>query len=252
MNIENYSPEELFSEQFSIEYEDEIDAIWWEIIRLKLHILFLKKLTTFPFDVFNLKSPTENFWDFVIGTFYDMSILIIWRIVIDNDTGTLTIKQLKNKIKQNINNDELRTQFVNSLRTIKFEKEIESIENKIKVIRNNYIAHFNKDRNLESKKAITDEVKITLLELETVSNAIEKLFDLLCFSFKKSTLPVGYLIPDSENDLDKILDQLVRNSTILNMPEEQPKLWEHYKSYFNEFKINIINEYRVKFDLQKV
>lgn len=141
--------------------------------------------------------------------------------------------------------------FVQTLNSIDFDNSIETIEKNIQLIRHNYLAHFNRNRNVESKKEFFNEVKVKLLDLEKAKDLINSLFKLLCFGFEKSTISLGYIDPDEENDLDNILETLVKESIILNMPEQQSKLWKHYKERLSVSDIDIINGYREKFGLPK-
>lgn len=251
MHLFDYSSEDIFNDEYLAIYEEELDAIWWEIIQLNTLILLLKRLTQFPFELFLLKKPLQNFWDLVIGSFFDECVMIIWRIVSDENPKTITIRKVQKNVSKNLKNDTLRSEFDISLNSVNFDNSIESVEKNIQIIRHNYLAHFNRTRNIESNKENSNEVKIKLLDLEKVNDQVNSLFELLCFDFIKSTLHLGYIDPDKENDLDNILNTLVKDSIVLNMPEKESGLWKYHKENLTESEIDVINTFREKFGLPK-
>ena len=53
-------------------------------------------------------------------------------------------------------------------------------------------------------------------------------------------------------DLEDILDSIARNSFLLNMPEEHPDRWGHHRKRLGKKELDLLNKYRVKFDLPEL
>jgi len=78
---------------------------------------------------------------------------------------------------------------------------------------------------------------------------------LLCFDYQRAVLPIDYLYPrkDERTDIEELLDCVVRNSGIINLPEKDPTIWPMLREKWKkENVIGVINEYRLKFGLAEV
>ncbi|MFH1195279.1 MAG: hypothetical protein V1720_06180 [bacterium] len=248
------SPDKILNQDFLDEYNATIESIWWQIISLCSKMTVLEKVNSFRFDLFDNDYPRNHFWNLVISSFFESSILCIWRISIDNsnDEG-ITLNQLKNKIIQNIVNEEIKTDFKEKLKNLAFEKNQKEINEKIKAIRHNFIAHYNIPRN-KSTLSVNKLYSMDFNELKSANSQIINYFDFLCFSAKKSTYtlkyqpnikhPVGI---DNRLDVERLLDTLVKESYFISGKEEIKEIWEKDINQLLDDDLEEINRYRIKF-----
>ena len=89
---------------------------------------------------------------------------------------------------------------------------------------------------------------------------INTVFDLMCFS---STYSVNFpeysqnvIPPDDQqrtSDIENILDWIIKESNLFKMPENEPKYWlQHKQENLTDEDIRFINDYRVKFGMNKI
>ncbi len=101
----------------------------------------------------------------------------VWRISIDDGyTEGLTLNQFKNKIIQNISIEDKRTMFREKLNELKSNESVSEINDKIKQIRHNAIAHFNRRKDVTSKTQ-NELPPLSFDELEKVQSNMLKYFD---------------------------------------------------------------------------
>jgi hypothetical protein len=168
--------------------------------------------------------------------------------------------KLKNNIRKNIIkiNDNLED-FNKELKKIKFDDARKNIKAKITALRHKKIAHFDKNWNIDLSAKSLNELIPELNEIFAICSKINELFDLLCFSEKRSVEYVEYnpkikrpMEPDYKTDIDEILDNIAKESDLLNMPEKQSEFWPHYKENLTETELEMLNNYRTKFNLPRV
>jgi hypothetical protein len=58
--------------------------------------------------------------------------------------------------------------------------------------------------------------------------------------------PPGY---DSRPDIEIILDNIAKNSPLLNLPEKSPQAWKYRKDMLPETDLELLNKYRRKFKM---
>jgi hypothetical protein len=178
--------------------------------------------------------------------------MTIWRIAIDTDSQVLTISKLKNEIVVHVK-AEFAEQLRATLKSLAFERKIESFRLRIKDIRDNYIAHFNLDRHLRPTPEEVKEDKAVLDELKSYTNVANDYFNFLCFGKRRALLPWGYISESSDSlDVDDILSRIARDSPVLNAPEINPGLWSRIRQGLPHEEIDTINRYRRKFNLPDV
>ena len=114
MQLKEMLPEELIDHSWLECYEQQITAIWWQLVRLSSNILILDKLTAFPFQLFVLE-PLP-FWELVVVNFFDISVMIIWRVSLDTDADAITLRRLKNGVMQNLQREEYLSELRQVLR----------------------------------------------------------------------------------------------------------------------------------------
>ena len=218
-----------------------------QILKLNKSIYVLRKITAFPFKFFE-QVIEQHFWELVIDSLFETSVMILWRIAVDSDKNGLTLKQFKNQISLHF----LDHAYSKKLKKIIKERHLNDEIEKIKIIRHNFIAHMNRKQHIHSNAANLLEDPLELSDLEKYQKTVNEYFDLLNFGESFATLPWEYLSENKEDDIDYILDSIVKNSAVFNGPEDNPQLWAGIKDTLTESQLEILNIYRAKFNLPLV
>lgn len=256
MNLKEIQPEDLIQPEWLDTYKKNIEVIWKQIIKLNSNRYCVKRITEFPFDLFEpIRTP---FWLVVLDNMIESSIMIIYKILIDSGSDTLTLRSFKNEIIQHFE-EEFKPQFKIGLKAVKFGKIKSELEIKIRDLRNNYLAHFKREFNAQIPPDSLKKLTIFLPDIYDLTEKINTYFQLLCFGYGYAETYFAYssnVIPplgaDPRSDIEIILDTIAEKSDILNMPEKQPWLWEIRKKSMSPKGIDILNHYRYKFGLNKV
>jgi len=245
-------PKELILPSWWNSYEENLNVIWRQLERLNSSIFVLEKILTFRFDLF---TPfDQNFWILVEGALFETCVMTIWRIGVD-EKDSFTIRQLKSSISRNLKNENYKIEFKKLVKEIQFEETVSRIKPFIREIRHNYIAHFNLQKHVNPTSAEIKERTLLFSELKSFRNALNKMFELLCFGHISGVLPIDYQCPpkSKSTDIDQLLDSVVQNSGIINLPEKDPAIWPMLREkWVKENIIGIINGYRIKFGLPEV
>lgn len=254
-------PKDMLAENWLEEYEQSIDALWVQIVRLNMLIYILEKINAFRFDLF-ADLQQSHFWFLVESAFFESAIMTLWRTVIDNSYADgLTLQQLKNDMFENqrIKTAADRQAFRKILKDIDFEKTLQNFRPTVEEIRHNYIGHFNLDKHLHPTTEDIAARKLVFSELVHLKDMTNLFFRALCFGHTKMVLPIAYdetvkhpVGSDSRTDIERILDSLAKQSVLLNLPEKQPLRWKHRRERLSEENMEVINRYRRKFGMPTV
>jgi len=91
MQLEQMTPEDLIRPSWLTQYEKEMTAIWWKLVRLSSNLFILKKVDCFPFDLF---APIpQPFWILVRYSLFDTSAMIIWASGVGSQCGRLNASE---------------------------------------------------------------------------------------------------------------------------------------------------------------
>ena len=94
------STEELLRNSIRPEKLDDyikwIETIRKEVSRLNSYIYCIKRITEFPFGL--LRHNPSPFWTCVVDSMFESSVMLIYKIWIDDDDRTLTLKRFKDEI----------------------------------------------------------------------------------------------------------------------------------------------------------
>ena len=241
--------EDVVLEKSSIdEYKKTIDFFWDELTKLNTNIFIIKKIFEFPFDLF-CSPQNKIFFSRVVWNFYENSVLIITKLATDEGRDLHTLLQFKNWVFQQIK-PKYESDFRQRLKEVKFDLRTKKILNKAEDLRDNVFAHFNRDK-------LEQIPNLNLSELEELKDKLNSLFDALLFNVEYEMLPPSYdenaIHPkEHQTDIEVILDLIAKNSELLNMPESRPEVWKGHKEIYDKEAIEIINEYRKKFNLPEV
>ena len=260
MKIQDMPPKDVIEPSWYASYEQNIEAVWWQLVRLNSTFFVLEKILSFPFDLFQPMPGTKNFWKLVENALFETCVLIIWRVGVDNVYNEgLTLQQLKNQIFQHLRREDYHIQLKDIFKKGHFDGRISSLEPKIREIRHNYIAHYNLAKNVSPTPEQIKQRPLLLSELKQYQNTLNDYFDLLCFGHQRALLPIDYhpdvihpVGTDSRSDIERLLDNVARESSLLNLPENNPDHWNAFRRNLSKENIQTINKYRVKFELPPV
>ncbi|MCK4526740.1 hypothetical protein KAW18_05160 [candidate division WOR-3 bacterium] len=253
MNLNLLDAEEVLMEDYILEYKKGMDFFSNELIWLNVNMYIINQIRNFPLGLF-CHQYDMIFFSMVLSNFFDTSILIITRLVKDTGEDLYTLLRFKNNLIQHIKPD-YKSYFAKRLKEVKFDAKIDNMLKKAKKLRDVRIAHLIKDSIFNVEKVVSFDFD----ELENLCNALNSLFNVLAFNVEYDMLPIPYsnkfkqnLGTDYKTDLEKILDSIVENSNLINLPENQPELWERRKARMPDDQIKLFNSYRKNFDLPEV
>jgi len=256
MDLNAMDPKELIGTDYFEDYKKETNALVWQIIQLNYNLFFLEKIVKFPFRIFRI-NPLP-FWHLITDSLFETSVMIIWRLV-DKNEKTLSLFNLKNKIKHRLIKKEYQKQFTKELERIKFDNRIASLRTRVEQIRHNRLAHFNRKWIIKPTEAQIEQSTFSLFKLKELRDSLISLFQFLRFGVStklfyqdtsaKHEYPYGYDKPD---DFEKLLDAIIKESEVLNLPENNKTQWLLHKKRLSQRDIKVFNSYRKKFHLTEV
>lgn len=262
LNIQDISPEDAIDPNWLPEYKKQEEAIFWQIVQLNTQCFILQKISQFPFEP--LYAPHRvTFWTTVYFSLYESSLMTIWRIAVDTGSDFLTLKSLKNGIYKNIRNDghypaqDIKDALSSAIRNVDFENKLSQIENSVRDLRHSYVAHLKRERATGSEPRTSDPFPFN--KLKEMKEVIIQHFEILTFNRTFLYLPLQYAenVRESEPlhripDIEKLLDQLADQSSILHEPEDNPHVWIHRRKRLSPETLSQINNYRERLGLGSV
>jgi len=253
MDIHDLKPEDVIIKDHLEYYEKGMDFFYQELISLNVNLFILEKIFDFPFYLFT-NYGESIFFRIVLQNFFHSSLLIITRITTDQGTGTFTLPRFKNNIRQH-SKSKYKNDVDNALRQVKFDKKTRDMLGKAKKIRTQKVAHVLEEIVFGEKP----EEKVYFNELQSIRDQLNLLLDTLSINTEHMMLPIPYSPDvthpkdrDNRTDIEKILDSIALSSTILNMPEKEPRAWSYKLKTITENELNLINNYRSKFGLSEI
>ncbi len=253
MDEDHPNYKDVLDPTFWPEYEERMETYFWPQLRhLNANLHILNKIMAFPFDLFVGKREEMPFFDVAITNFLEMSILICTRLLSDSEsTGTYKLDSFMGHLVKAVK-DEYKPSLTARLAKIDVKAMRTFVRNTLKPIRDDYIAHA--DRNKFGIISDKDQ-RILISYLMRLHGRINELFDVLSFNTDYIKLHPQY-DPSQMNrgtsDIEQILDHIARDSYVLNMPERVAVFWPERRTKFRQKDIDIINSYRVKFGLKSV
>ncbi len=222
-------------------YEQDLDRIWRDVIHLNSNYYILEKINSFPFDLINEET---TFWEVTYTSIYESSILIIWRLLQDNQSAT-SMTKFRNDIVWNLIDNDYKEIFLHDRRKYSLRAIEKKYSSKIEKIRHNRLAHSNKDYfSWSLLPSFANNIEIKLDDIQKIKNVISEYFDLLCLTVGRGQWPIEYMEHsvglEHESDIDRILRLLLKDNCLVNMPEEQEESWPLYKDH------NLTNDDLVK------
>lgn len=249
MNLIKLKPEDIIEKEHYEEYRRSLEIIWWELVRLNSTIFVLEKLTYFPAKLVVQKGK-EHFLNLVFKNFIDISIIIIAKIFTDPSADTHTLKWFKKQVQNKYLIKKYISEYNKVLKDNKFDKELNSLLERIHKIRSKLVSHLVRDYVLVEYDS---DLKLSLIDLKNCVEAVAKLFRILCFGHDHHLYPLEWspnlVRPDYINyrtDIDEILDEIALRSHTFHLPEKKPELWQKIRDNSNESEIVKFNNYRKK------
>jgi hypothetical protein len=234
------------------EYEHQVDFFYIDqLVPLNSNIFIMGKILQFPFSLFT--DPEDRiFFSLVLRNFFQAGLLTITRLATDEGKDVNTLLHFKNWVYMNIK-PEYQEQYRAHLKKTRFDKEIQSLFEKARTLRDSEIAHIKRDFQ------IGEQDRLNFEELKRLCDSLNSVLEILSFNVGHMMVHLPYssevihpMGTDNRSDIEKILDSIAKESIILNMPETGPEHWPIYRKTRSAEELEQINKYRGKFGLQSV
>jgi hypothetical protein len=248
MDINNKKPEDVLKPEFVQTYGKLHKDIWGRLIHVNTNLTILEKMQNFPFH--RIYSPQGNiFWTMVYWNFLYMSVVFLHSLTIDKGNKKHVLKMFANRILANWIKDAYKPEYQKLLKEAKLDKRIKPIRAKIKNMRDKVIAH----RILDMSRASVTHVEgVKTAELHQVYEDVERLFRVCSFGAQYiSNFYVSGIIRGKpvKEDIDELLDLILKNSNWLNKPERKKDFWPAIREIMSAEDIAELNEFRKKYGM---
>lgn len=252
MDLTTLDPATIIREEWLRDYQDGLDLIWYELIRINANLFILDRIQKFPFRLFGVEEGRSSFWESTFVNTYDSIIMSLWKITLDTNSNSFTIYKWKNGIKNNLRNGEHRHLISGEIDAASKIKQKE-INARITTLRHKVVAHLDKESNLGVSAEVMKERRVYVHELRLLCEDLNKLFGCLCFNHEHGCLPIDYtgLSGDYKysSDIDRLLERIADDSGVIHIPEEFPDEWPEQRQKYSEGDLEIINHYRSRLGL---
>lgn len=242
-------PEEVFVPDFLPAYAQLHQDIWFRLIRIDANLQILETIGRFPLR--HLYAPQNNiFWTMVFWNFVHMSVILLHSLVSDKTKNAHTLPNFRNTVLNHLRTDSYIFAYRKRLNQTKLDKQLVPIRKKIIRMRHEVVAH----RFLDTQGCLkTPHIEgVSISELRKVFEDIKRLFETCCFGSEYFTTLYPPLVPGHkppEEDIEQILELIVKNSYWLNTPERRAPFWQAEKQYKSPEQIEELNKWRAKFGL---
>ncbi len=241
--------EEVFSKEKAKEYEARFKVIWDNLVTAHSSMFVVEKVRNFPRHL--LLPPYEHTFLSLVGrNFSHQAALTVINMLTDKDERSATFKTFTKWIRNNCL-PEVSDKVSTYLDQINSSEEVKSLQKRAWKLRSKLLAHLDWEYILDPSKLV--KIQITPEELHVLVSETEKALSKLCVEGGVSLLPLEYspLVQhpkgsDPRSDIERFLDLLAADSHFLNMPEEQPCLWEGLAKDWTEEKKEVFNHWRRK------
>lgn len=234
------------------EYEAELQELWFQAVALNTNLFLLGRITGFPFGLLGI-SP-HPFWIMVFRALYESTVMTLCRISLDARRETLTVQRFRDDVIANLRSEELRRAFAEHLASLAFDAKLAAISEGAKGLRDKHLAHLNRELARDPEKRGGYPV-LPVDALQMACEGVCTLVDALSldvglgFDFIEYNADVIHPVgTDSRPDIDRILDNLARESVVLKMPDEQPHSWSDvWSKRLSAEDGALLNQYRERF-----
>lgn len=247
------NPEDVLKAEALDEYRVAMAEFHVRLVSLKTDIFIVQKILDFPIGLFTVLED-GLFLRRVVHNFCETAVLQITKMATDQVANARTIRKFKNFMHRAIK-DEYRDDYRQILKEAKFSSRTESLLDKAKKLRDTQIAHSLRDPAAETGP----EDSITFGDIKSLCDELIRLFEVASFSSEFMYLTISYdprvqhpAGRDARPDIEKILDSIVRESSVIRMPENRPEVWRHLRERWSQAKIDQFNAYRRKVGMPEV
>jgi len=246
VDLSRLDPKEVIKPRRWDEYEQGLRWIWAELVRLNTSQFILKRIG--PFHNVLMFGPDDGlFIPHVITALYDLCLLGVTKLATDKGKNRHTLPNFKNRVLREFMKDAYRQSFQQQLALVRFDKRTQELLDSARMIRNNFVAHLNAEALLRpSQHPRIDPDQ----DLPVMCEALNSLFETLCFHHTYRLLPMAYDLPDRKPDVERILDLIAAESSFVNLPETRPRVFQRRRKHMAEDgRLEIMNEYRRRLGL---
>lgn len=225
-------------------YKAELNVIRDQLSTIANNLIIMERLTIFPYHLF-VAENRKVFWSMTNKAFFDATVLA-FSTVLAKGGESISIRRFKNNVFNPKNyrldniDDEVSEILKEKIKEVDFEKSIKPLEEEIKSVRNQHVAH------LDSRKALSpEEVVPYMLSLETFKQALEilnQLFQILGLGGCYKLEFWDYWDSSRKLDIDEILELVVGQSywfsddPIIDFDKAYEKLSDKDKVIFDEWR----------------
>lgn len=248
MGIEDHDPKEVILPAWLDQYKKEMDPVYWQLTQFNSNIYIMEKITSIDLNL--LGTATNNFWHLVLASMFETNVMILWRLVDPSDV-TLNMRIIRDHIRDNLRDDNLKDEFDTLIVKSNYDSCIKKIHNEISTLRHNRFGHLQRKWIMKAPTSLINDNYLPFPNLKEYGNIIGELFNLLCFGHKRLLILLDYspnvkqpLDTDPRSDIELLLDLVIENSPFVNMPENQPAYWPHFKKVLPKEEIKQMNYYR--------
>lgn len=235
------------------EYQKQRDAIFRQLGELKTMMFILEKIEMFPFWLFTPNTHDYVFWRTIKNSLVESILMIVSRVIVETGNNALTLGNFKHEMLENVVNPQAKQQIIEHTKLANFDKRIKETKEKVRLIRNNFLAHLDKAQQTTLSDDQIDDV--TYGEIKEMVDASFDLFNSLSFD--------SYYVPwlheyrdqirnENQTDIDRLLDHVAQSSQLLNLPEREPEVWRRKRVKLSEEEIKLINYYRTRANLPEI
>jgi hypothetical protein len=233
MDISNLDAKDVLEESGLDEYRAGMNFFYSELVELNVIVYLAEQIVDFPFELFAHPDKTI-FFSMVMHSFHNSAILIVTRLAADQKGDLYTLSRFKNRVLE-LTKPEFKDSVKTRLREVRFDQVISDLLEKARELRSNRIAHTTQDLISENIKAS----RPTLYEITKLRDALNSLLDATSFNVSHMMLPIPYApnvlrSPNIEHktDIEELLECVLRNSNLLNMPERFPERWNRRREHW--------------------
>jgi len=240
-------PEDIIQGDLIQDYLNELDAITQQLIYARNNLIIMRKIGYFPHHLF---TRDHTFWSLIQKALFESTVMLLTKVV--SGTEKISLPNLKNKMfdtraYKRTDTDIVEQAWDEFQKRIKLAKfgDINILQQRLRNIRNNHLAHLDRDIYVQKQPMKPDEVNhMTIDELDQVVDIAKKLFDILCLNVYRQLEFWDYGRPDQPIDVDELLQHVAETSFWFAEPVSE-HIDKEYAKLSDEDKA-IIDEWRAK------
>jgi hypothetical protein len=237
--------EDVIRPEKVVVYKAELNVLRDQLSAIANNLIIMERLTHFPYHLF-VPEDKRVFWLMTNKAFFDSTVLA-FSTVLAQGGDSISLRRFKRKIVEDhgefrvANIDpEVRDILNQRIRSVNFEKLIKPVEERIRSVRNQHVAHLDPNKVLSP-----EEIVPYRLSLATFRQALEvsnQLFQILGLGIWYKLEFWDYGNSNQKLDIDEILEMVVGSSfwfcddSLIDFDEEYEKLSDEDKVILDEWR----------------